>query len=125
DNVLVAVDKATPDIIDFMKDREVKVFPGGMAVKMQKSVLSNFKTKFDEGEPLSVVIVWRPEGVEIWDRKTKPSEYPYDAWSGGAAAAYEQERAIIPKADLSDDASDVHAELVAKTNACPSMMPTY
>jgi len=126
DNVLVAVDKATPEVIEFMKDREVKVFPGNMAVKMQKSVLSNFKSKFDEDAPLSVVIVWRPDSLEIWYRKTNPSEYPYDAWSGGgAAAAYEQERVIIQKADLSEDASAVHAEIAAKANACPSMMPNY
>jgi hypothetical protein len=125
DDVLVAVDKAGPDIIEFMKDREVKVFPGDISVKMQKSVLTHFKQKFDEDEPLSVVIVWRSAGIEIWYRKTKPSEYPYDAWSGGAAAAYEQERVIIPLAELSEDAASVHAELAAKSNACPSMMPPY
>jgi hypothetical protein len=125
DNVLVAVAKASPDIIEHMKGHEVKVFPGGIAVKMQKSVITNFQRAHDDGMPLPVVLVWRPEGVEIWYRKVKQSEYPYDAWMDSAAAAYEQERVLIPAAELGVDFSSSHAEIVGRANACPSSMPQY
>lgn len=125
ENVLVAVHQGTPEVIDQMVDHEVKVFPGGIAVKMQKSVISNFQTKFDEGQPLPVVLVWKPEAVEIWYRKVKPTEFPYDAWSDTTAAAYEQERVSIPAADIGPECAGVHAEILGKVNACPSMMPDY
>ena len=125
ENVLVAVGKATADVVELMKDHEVRVFPGGMTVKMQKSVLTNFQRKYDDGEPLPVVIVWKTTGVEIWYRKHNPSEFPYDGWSGGAAAAYEQERVLIPADIFGADFAKSHTELVSKASACPSIMPPY
>lgn len=125
DSVLVAVHKATPEVIEQMVDHEVKVYPGGITVKMQKSVLSNFQTQHDNGQPLPVVLVWKAEGVEIWYRKVKPTEFPYDAWSDSAAAAYEQERVLIPTASLGADCMNVHSDIASKVNACPAMMPEY
>lgn len=125
ESILVAVHKATPEIIEHMKDHEVKVFPGRIAVKMQKSVLSNFQNKYDDGQPLPVVLVWKPEGLEIWYRKVKPTEFPYDAWSDSTAAAYEQERVFVPTSELADGSAAAHAELAAGAKACPSMMPSY
>jgi len=125
DNILVAVHKGTPEVLAQMPEREVKVFPGGIAVKMQKSVISNFQSKYDEGQPLPVVLVWKPEAVEIWYRKIKPTDFPYDAWSDTTAAAYEQERVLIPAEDIDPQFASAHAEVFGKVNACPSMMPQY
>lgn len=125
DSVLVAVHKGTPEVIEQMTDHEVKVFPGGMTVKMQKSVLSNFQTKHDEGQPLPVVLVWKEEGVEIWYRKIKPTDFPYDAWSDTVAAAYEKERVLLPTASLGEQCQEVHKDILSKVNVCPSMMPDY
>ncbi len=125
DSVLVAVTKATPEMIELMRDHEVKVFPGGMAIRMEKSVLSNFQRHHDDGQPLSVVVVWRADALEIWYRKVKPLEYPYDAWSSDTAAAYEQERVSIPSIDFGDQFGLAYTELLGKANSCPTMMPAY
>ncbi len=125
DSTLVAVHKAIPEVIFMLPDREVKVFPGGMAIKMQKSTVSNFQKANDDGEPMNIVIVAKPGHVEVWFRKLAPTEYPYDGWSGGPAAAYEQQRALIPGESLGDEYVKLHAELVEKCKACPTMMPPY
>lgn len=125
EDVLVAVAKATPDIVDHLANHSVKMFPGGMTVKMQKSVLTNFKQRIDEEQPLPVVIVWRPSVVEVWYRKNKPDQYPYDAWSDPAAAAHEQEIVLLPAEEFGAGYADAHAAIVSKVKACPSMMPPY
>ncbi len=125
EDVLVAVSPATPDVLDHLVNHEVKVFPGGLTVKMQKSVLSNFKQRYDEGQPLPVVIVWRPAGVEVWYRKLKPDQYPYDAWSDPTAAAHEQERVLLPAEEFGAGFVEAHSAMVGKTKACPSIMPVY
>ncbi|MBX9667395.1 MAG: hypothetical protein K2X93_07235 [Candidatus Obscuribacterales bacterium] len=125
EDVLVAVHQGTPEVVDHMQNHEVRVFPGGLAVKMQKSVLTNFRSRYDEGQPLPVVIVWKAIGVEIWYRKHKPTEFPYDAWSDTAAAAYEQERVLIPVETFGPEFAEAHSSIVSKTNACPSIMPPY
>ncbi len=125
EDVLVAVHHGTPEVVDHMQNHEVKVYPGGLAVKMQKSVLTNFRSRYDEGQPLPVVIVWKPAGVEIWYRKHKPTEFPYDAWSDTAAAAYEQERVLIPVEVFGAEFTEAHSAIAAKSNACPSIMPPY
>lgn len=125
ENVLVAVSQGTPEVVEHMANHEVKVFPGGLTVKLQKSVLSNFKSKYDEGQPLPVVLVWKPEGVEIWYRKHKPTEFPYDAWQDQAAAAYEQERVLIPAAEFGANFASEHSAILEKSKGCPSIMPPY
>lgn len=125
DSTLVAVHKAIPEVIFMLPDREVKVFPGGVAIKMQKSTVSHFQKAHDDGEPLNVVLVAKPEGVEVWYRKVAPTEFPYDAWSGGAASAYEQQRALIPSDSLGNDYAALHSELASKCKECPTMMPPY
>lgn len=125
EDVLVAVGKATAEVIEQMRDREVKMFPGGMTIRMQKSTMTSFQRKQEEDEPLPVVIVWKSTGVEIWYRKNNPTEYPYDGWTGGAAGAYEQERVIMPAETLGEGFAQAHSELAAKAAACPSIMPNY
>lgn len=123
ETVLVAVHKATPEIIDVLGEHELKIFPGGMTVKMNKSVISNFKDKYDDGQPLPVVLVWKAEGVEVWYRRHKSNDYPYDTWQDPAAAAYERERVFIPSEDLGAKLPEYHADIVSKCRACPSMIP--
>ncbi len=125
ESTLVAVHKAIPEVIFMLPDREVKVFPGGVAIKMQKSTVSHFQKSYDDGEPSNIVVVAKPDGVEVWFRKVKPTEFPYDCWSGGAASAYEQQRVFIPADDLGNDYGNMHAELAGKCKECPTMMPPY
>lgn len=125
ESTLVAVHKAIPEVIFMLPDREVKVFPGGVAIKMQKSTVSHFQKAYDDGEPLNVVLVAKPTGVEVWYRKVAPTEFPYDAWGGGAASAYEQQRALIPAENLGDHYVKMQAELSSKCKECPTMMPPY
>ncbi len=125
DSVLVAVAKGTPEIVDHLANHEVKVFPGGVTVKLQKSVLTNFKSKYEEEQPLPVVLVWKPEGLEVWYRKHNPSMFPYDAWADQAVAAHEQERVLIPAAEFGPTFMDEHASIAAKVKECPTMMPPY
>ncbi len=124
-NVLVAVHKATPEIIEIMQDHELRVFPGNLLVKMQKSTLNNMQQQFDEGQPLPVVVVWKEEGVEIWYRKHKASDFPYDAWNSDVAKAYEQERVFVPAEKMGARHKQLHAEHCAKSKECPAMIPAY
>jgi len=124
-DVLVAVHKGTPEIVELMKDHEVKVFPGGINVKMNKSLLHSFQEKHDEGTPLPVVIVWKTEGVEIWYRRHKSEQFPYDQWTDPAAAAYERERVFIHAADFGSSFAGALAEVSARTKECPAMVPKY
>lgn len=123
--VLIAVHKCTPDVAEVIKDSEVKVFPGGMNIKLNKSMLKEFQEKFDEGQPLPVVVVWKTEGVEIWFRRQKSADFPYDSWTNPAAAAYERERAFVPASQFSSNFSALHAETIDKSKECPSMIPPH
>jgi hypothetical protein len=125
EDVLIAVGKATPEVVEAMKDQEVKVFPGGMTIKLNKSMFKEFQEKFDEGQPLPVVIVWKTEGVEIWYRRHKSSEFPYDGWTNQAAAAYERERVRIPAEQMGAEYAAAHADALSKAKACPSMIPPH
>ena len=124
-DVLVAVDKATPPLIAMMKDHEVKVFPGGMNIKLNKSLLHEFQTKFDDGQPLPVVVVWKKEGVEIHYRRHKSNDFPYDGWMNPVAATYERERIFVPAEELGADFLSSHAEALSKAKACPSIIPPH
>jgi hypothetical protein len=125
EDVLVAVGKATTEVIEAIRDQEVKVFPGGMTIKLNKSMLKHFQEKDDEGQPLPVVVVWKKEAVEIWYRRHKSSDFPYDGWTDSAAAAYERERVRIPAELMSDDYLASHADAVSRAKACPAMIPPH
>lgn len=124
-STLVAVYKCTPEIIELMRGHEVKVFPGGVIVKMNKSLLHTFQEKFDEQQPLPVVLVWKPEGLEIWYRRHKSEQFPYDTWTDSSAAAYERERVFVPSSDLGADYANTQAEAAGRTKECPGMIPPY
>jgi hypothetical protein len=125
DNVLVAVTKATPEIIDMLRDNELKVFPGNMHVKMQKSTLHNFVTANEDGSPLPVVLAWKPTGVEIWYRRQNPTDFPYDAWTNQAMQILERDRVLVPADKFNADYAKIHADIVAKVKQCPAMIPPH
>lgn len=125
ESVLVAVHKGTPEVIEVMRGHEVKVFPGGVNVKINKSLLHSFQEKFDEGQPLPVVVVWKLEGVEIWYRRHKPEQFPYDTWNDPSAAAYERERVFIPASEMGEGYAQLLTETAGRTKECPTMVPQY
>lgn len=51
DSVLITVHQCTPAIIEVIKHRDVKVFPGHMIIKLTKSVLRMLENKFLEKRP--------------------------------------------------------------------------
>jgi hypothetical protein len=125
DDVLVAVAKATAEVIEMLKDNELRVFPANMLAKMQKSTLHHFNQANDEGEPLPVVLAWKRAGVEIWFRRHNPSEFPYDAWSNQSLQSLERERVLVPADKFSPDYSKQHSEIAAKVKQCPAMIPQH
>lgn len=124
DNTLVAVHNCTPDIIEAIKDHEVKVYPGGMQIKLNLSWLLYLTEKSDEGRPLPVLLVWKPEAIELWYRRSKSWDFPYDSWSDPAAAAYDKERVRFPADHISAKYAQYHQEILAKAKVCPSLIPT-
>jgi len=125
DETLVAVHKGTPEIIDMLKDNELRIFPGDMLVKMQKSTLHHFQTGFDDGTPLPVVLAWKSQGLEIWYRRNNPAEFPYDAWTNQALQSLERDRVFVPTEKFGADAAAAHAEIMGRVKECPSMIPPH
>jgi hypothetical protein len=123
DAVLVAVHKGVPEVLDVMKEHEARVFPGNINVKVNKSTLHEFREKHEEGRPVPVLLVWKPEVVEIWFRTHKSEEFPYDTWSDAKAAAYEKECITIPTSQLGDKSKQCHKQHIASSKACPAMIP--
>ena len=125
DNVLVAVHKATPEIIELLSDNELKVFPSAMLVKMQKSTLHAMQQQFDDNQPMPVVVVWKPAGLEIWFRKQNSQEFPYDAWTNESLANLERDRVFVPAEKFGATFGASLLEQSAKTKECPTIVPAY
>ncbi|MBI4533055.1 MAG: MmcQ/YjbR family DNA-binding protein [Candidatus Melainabacteria bacterium] len=123
DDALVAVHKCTPEVVEALRVHEVKVFPGGIAVRMNKSWLTYLDERDREGEPVPVLVVWKSSGIELWYRRHKSYEFPYDMWQDPAAAAYERERAWIPAEHLGPSFLDSLKEVAGKVKPCPSVIP--
>ena len=121
--VLVAVQPCTPEIIVVLSDREARVYPGGTPIKINKSWLSTLQEKNAEGTPVPLLIVWKSESLEIWYRRQKSHDFPYDTWQSAAAEAYEKECVRIPASVGGEKFKQYHTELVAKAKACPSVIP--
>lgn len=122
-DVLVAVHKCTPEVIEVMQNHGASVFPGGVHVKLNKSFLHELQNKFDDGQPLPVVLVWKPQQVEIWYRRQNPNDFPYDTWTNPVAAAHEKERVLVPADELGPECAPAHSEIAEKSKECPSMIP--
>lgn len=123
EDVLVAVQKCTPEIIVSFGEHEVKVFPGGTSVKVNKSWLTYLQEKNSEGTPLPILMVWRSTGVEIWYRRHQSWDFPYDMWQNPIAEAYERERLFLPAEHGGAKFQEFHKELCSKSNACPTAIP--
>ena len=122
---LVAVHKLTSEIIEVVRESEVKLYPGGMVVKLPRSVLMGLQKSSDDGQPLPAVLVWKVEGVEIWFRRQKSSDFPYDTWTDPAALTIERERAMVLAEKLGSEGTTAFAEMAEKSKECPAMIPAY
>lgn len=122
DGTLVAVYKCTPEIVEALRVHEVKVFPGGIPVKIAKSWLSYMDEQDRDGNPVPVLVVWKPAGVELWYRRHKSYEFPYDTWQDAAAAAYEREMAFVPSSSLGADCEETRKEISGRVKDCPAMI---
>ena len=120
---LVAVHKFAPEIIDVISDLELRVFPGGMRVKPLKSWTQHLEQQNTDGVPVPNLLVWRPEGFEIWYRRHKELDFPYDAWNDPAAAAYEKEQLLLPAQNGGDKFKRLREEIIAKAKDCPTAIP--
>lgn len=123
EDTLVAVHKCTPEIVVAFGDHEVKVFPGGTNVRVNKSWLAYLQEKNEEGTPLPMLLVWRPAGVEMWYRRHNSWDFPYDMWQNPVAEAYERERVWLPAEHGGAKFKQAMTDLLAKSNACPTQIP--
>ena len=123
DDTLVAVSKCTPEFVVAFGDHEVKVFPGGTNVRVNKSWLGYLQEKNEEGTPLPMLLVWRPAGVEMWYRRHNSWDFPYDMWQNSVAEAYERERVFLPAEHGGAKHASVRTELLSKCNVCPPQIP--
>src|SRR5262249_14216002 len=123
DNILVAVQKCTPEFVVAFGDHEVKVFPGGTSVRMNKSWLAYLQEKNEEGTPLPILLIWRPEGVEMWYRRHNSWDFPYDTWTNAIAEAYERERVFLPADHGGAKFNQYHSEILGRCKECPPQIP--
>ena len=94
-----------------------------MQIKLNLSWLLYLVEKYDEGHPLPMLIVWKPQAIEIWYRRHKSWDFPYDAWQDTAAAAYDRERVWLPSEHGSKKYTEYHQEILAKVKQCPTLIP--
>lgn len=120
---LVAVTKCTPEILVAMGDHELTILPGGMKVKMQKSWLSDLQEKNENGLPVPVLVTWKKDGAYITYRRHKSYDYPYDAWTDPAAAAYECDQIRLPAEHAGPSFETYHSEVFGTVKECPPMIP--
>lgn len=123
DAVLVAVQACTPEIIVALSDREARIYPGGTRIKINKSWLSTLQEKNADGTPIPLLMVWKTEQLEIWYRRQKSHDFPYDAWQNPVADAYEKECVRIPASAGGEKYIQYHQELLVKSKTCPSVIP--
>lgn len=123
DSTLVAVQPCTAEIIVALSDKEAKVYPGGTPVKINKSWLSTLQEKNAEGTPIPLLLVWKAEHMEIWYRRQKSHDFPYDTWQSAAAEAYEKECVKISAAQGGDKYQQLHKDVLEKAKVCPTVIP--
>jgi hypothetical protein len=124
DSTLVAVHKCTAEFVVAFGDHEVRVYPGGTLVKVNKSWLSYLQEKNSEGTPLPILLLWRDNGVELWYRRHNSWDFPYDMWQPNSVAeAYERERVFLPAEHGGAKFKQIRQELLAKSKTCPPQIP--
>jgi len=123
ESVLVAVHHCSPEVVDMFKHHDVKVYPGGLKIKLDKSTTHMLKSKFEEGEPIPLLLVWKKEGIELSFRTHKSNDFPYDTWDNPAAAAYEREAIFIEAEELGEKVADCLTKHLTSAKACPPRIP--
>ncbi len=123
DNTLVAVHSFAPEMIEMIKHHDVKVYPGSMIIKMTKSTLHMLESKFKEGEPVPLLLVWKEDGLEISFRTHKSGDFPYDTWNNPAGEAYEREAVFILTDELGEKAENCFKKHLKTTKICPVTVP--
>lgn len=121
---LIAVEKCKPEIIVAMSDREARVHPGGTPIKINKSWLTTLQGHNAEDNPIPIMLVWKKESIEIWYRRQKSHDFPYDVWQNPVAAAYERECVKIPASLGGAKYAQYHAEILEKSKVCPPAIKT-
>lgn len=122
ETVLVAVQPCTPELIVAMSDREAHIFPGGTQIKINKSWLKTLQEKNAEGTPVPLLLAWKIDCLEIWYRRNKCNEYPYDVWQNPAADT-EKECVKITGKSFGEKYLHFFEEALGRAKACPSMIP--
>jgi len=122
---LVAVYKLTSEVIEVVRESEVKIYPGGLVVKLPRSVLMGLQKSADDEQPLPAVLVWKADGLEIWFRRQKSSDFPYDTWTDAASLGIEREKAFVSAEKLGSNAAAALHDLAGKSKECPAMIPPY
>ncbi len=114
ESTLVAVHHCSSEAIDTFKCHEVRVYPGGLKIKLDKSTMHMLESKFKEGEAVPLLLVWKEDGIEMSFRTHKSTDYPYDTWDNPAAAAYERKAIIIPIQELGNGALECFKKAFAQ-----------
>ena len=122
-SVLVAVQGCTPEIIVALSNREARIYPGGTPIKINKSWLSTLQEKNAEGTPVPVLLAWKADCLEIWYRRQKSHDFPYDTWQSQATDSLEKECVRISAAVFGARFAQYHNEIIAGARACPSLIP--
>jgi hypothetical protein len=126
DSKLVAVHHCSSEVVEVLRahDHDLKVYPGGVPIKINKSTLSMLEEKDKAGESVPLLLVWAATGVEMSFRTHKSAEFPYDMWQNPAAAAYERESVFVEAKELGSQASECFNKHIAGAKACPSTIPS-
>lgn len=122
---LIAVEKCKPEIIVALSDREARVFPGGTPIKINKSWLKTLQEYNEDGNPIPIMLVWKKEVIEIWYRRQKSHDFPYDVWQNPVAEAYERECVRIPANLGGAKFTSYHHELLTNSKACPPVIRLF
>ncbi len=123
---LVAVHHCSAEVIEILRHHEhdLKVYPGAVSIKLNKSTLSMLENKLSAGEPVPLLLIWLGEGIEISFRTHKSMDFPYDMWQNPAAAAYERETMFIRASELGGQFSACYKKHLSGAKACPTSIPT-
>jgi hypothetical protein len=125
DSKLVAVHHCSPEVIEVLRshDHDVKVNPGGVHIKLNKSTINTLQEKCEAGEAIPLLLIWIDGGVELSFRTHKSSEFPYDMWQNPAAAAYETESIFISAQELGERVSECFKKHLLQAKTCPTNIP--
>jgi hypothetical protein len=122
---LVAVHHCSPAVIEVLRhhDHDLKVYPGAIHIKLNKSTLSMLEEKFAAEQPVPLLLVWTKDGVEMSFRTHKSADFPYDIWQNPAAAAYERESVFIVAEELGEQSLACLNKHLAAAKTCPVTIP--